>query len=150
MIRTATLTAAVALMTTSAVACGGDTATAGDVKTAATAMFKGVATGDGKSVCARMLPDVRREFTADVRDLVLGDFSSCEHAVTIFSEGFTEGERAAFAEVRVRQVELDGDRALVHDEDVEVPRVLDEHVDRNGEPMVLTRERGRWLIAELG
>lgn len=150
MIRTAGLAATLALLATSAAACGGGDAAAEEVKDAARTFFKAIADGDGKRVCGLMRPDARREFAADVRELVLADTMTCEYALTVFAGGLTDDERRALGAASVQKVEFAGDRALIHDEDIETSALLAEHHENNGEPMAFAREQGRWLVAELG
>jgi hypothetical protein len=144
MIRSTALAAALALLTTSAAACGGSD-DSDEVKDAAHAFFRDVSTADGERACGRLMDRARRQFVADI---TIDPETDCARAIALFNATFDEQQKAAIARVRVREVEMRGDRAEIHDGDVDIPEALE--ADRNDRPMVFRRVRGRWLIEDVG
>ena len=83
--------------------------------------------------------------------LVNPDDGACFYMVGDFASGLTPEQRAAFARVSVRRIDLQRRRARIQDRDLHVPAELAE-LDQftNGRPMVLVRVGGRWRIDRLG
>jgi len=75
----------------------------------------------------------------------------CEGTVLLLMTSVLSAEqRRLLPEVRVRQAKIGGDRAVVRDEDLDIPPALDSTAYADGEPMVFRRSGGRWRIDELG
>ena len=75
----------------------------------------------------------------------------CEGTVMLLMTSVLSAEqRRLLPDVRVRRATIDGDRAVVRDEDLEIPPGLESTAYADGEPMVLRRVDGRWRITALG
>ena len=144
MIRSRALAAAVAALTLPATACGGSNPST-DVRRAFERFFADLGAGDGQRACAFLTERAREQFVALALEPELG----CERSVETESRSMPE-LNAALKRVRVTAAKVDGDRAQVRDQDVEIPMPAMRMSDGNGRPFVLVRRDGRWLLEDLG
>jgi hypothetical protein len=147
MIRRTALATTLAVAVASATACGGGTDASDQVKETLHAWFRDIAHGNGKSGCARLTTNARRQFAEQFGDPEAVD---CDGAVAILNDELTPDVKTALTRVRVRRVDVRGDRAEIDDADVEFPRRLVRSREVNEHPTVFRRIDGRWLLEDLG
>jgi hypothetical protein len=147
MIRRRALATTLAVAATSATACGGGTDAGDQVEETLHGWFRDIAHGNGKSGCARLTTNARRQFAeqfGDPQDV------GCDGAVAILNDELPPDVKNALTQVRVRRVDVHGDHAEIADADVEFPRPLVRSRDVNEHPTVFRRIDGRWLLEDLG
>ena len=147
MIRRTTMAAATAVAATVLPACGGATAPdpRAEIEIALRSFGRAIVARDGRAGCALMTPELRTALAgeeASDRDRL------CATMFGFLSGMWTEDERQALDHVTVRRVRADGDRAELHDDDVELAR--DDEPDPDPRPMVWRRVDEKWLIEDLG
>ena len=138
-----TLAALAAITFVVSPAAAGRTATATEVRRVHFHWLTRSAAGD--ATACRLITE-RLRFA-----LVNPDDCACFYMVGNFADTLTPEQRAAFARVSARRIDLQRRRARVHDHDLQVPTEL-AHLEQftNDRPMVLVREGGRWRIDRLG
>jgi uncharacterized protein YhfF len=134
----ATVGAATAAAAAAAFAGGDDAGTdQRAVRAVAEAFIRSVAEGDAKRTCALL--------TERARDELVAERGECE-AVFALLMSLMEEEQEAYHRIKVRRVRVDGDRAEMRREDVDLPPEL----ERPGvQPWGDTRFRqidGEWKI----
>lgn len=154
MIRSTALAATLTLAAASATACGDgtDASPASDdavaaVKAAGHGWFRDIAAGDGRRACARLTPNARRQFAAE---LGFESARDCERAVAMAALMLSGEEKEALPRLRIREVAVRGDRAEVDDRDVDLPEQLTDRRSVNDRPTVFRRIDGRWLMEDVG
>lgn len=116
------------------------------VKDAMGGWWADVAAGRGPQACQRLTETARTQFTAGMM-LEPGD---CELLVRAVAAELTPTQKKFLPRITIRRVEVQGDRALIHDRDARVPRELEQLADLDDQPTVLRRIDGRWLIEDMG
>ncbi len=146
MIRHAALVAALSLTLAGASACGSEPSPDDQSEQIAEQIVRwtrDAAAGKDEVVCAQL--------TAELRDRLVRESpesESCEALVDELADALSDEEKRALDRLEIRHVHVDGDRAEVHDRDVSAPKPWVR--DDNGEPIVLRRVDGRWLIEDMG
>jgi hypothetical protein len=147
MIRRTALAATLTVAAASATACGGGTDASDQVKETLHGWFRDVAHGNGRSGCARLTSNARRQFA---RQFGEPEDVDCDGAVAILNDELPPEVKTALTQVRVGRVDVRGDHAQIEDADVEFPRPLVRSRDVNEHPTVFRRIDGRWLLEDLG
>ena len=147
MLRTTTLATAAALAVTSLAACGGGPISEEDrVRDAALGFMVELTNGD-TDACGRLTTDGRRQL--DGRAELFG-LDGCGAFVEAVAKEYSDADRKAMREMRIRRVSIRGDRAIVRDQDFAAPAALDGQLAVNDRPTVLRRTHGNWKIEDLG
>jgi len=148
MINRTTLAASAALAVATAAAAGCDAGGEEDrVRETFRAFHSAVAKGDGKHACS-MLTDRAR--AALERDADLGALNTCPEIVAWSWMGMSQAEKTALRKLDVGHVGVDGDRATIRPQDIELRDAPEDLEVRNDKPIILRRTpAGAWKFDEV-
>jgi len=147
MLRTTTLATAATLAATALAACGGTPPSDEEAVRATTLGFLAELAEGDEHACERLTNDGRRQL--DGRAELLG-LDGCAGIVAAIAAEYSDADREAMRELRIRKITIAGDRATVRDHDFEIPAELDGQLAIDDRPTVLRRQGGVWKLEELG
>jgi hypothetical protein len=101
-------------------------------------------TGDAASACGQLTDNCRRSFELDADPLGL---LTCHEVVEMVAEAMTDTERRALRRIKVRKIEVHGDRATIRNKDVDVPPGLQQTAEDGR--TILRKVGGRWKLDRL-
>lgn len=146
MLRPSIIATSAALAVAGLSACGGTASDEERVRGVALAFMTELAEGDANA-CERLSDDGRRQLES--RAELLG-LDGCEALVVAVRNEYSDADRAAIRQLRIRRVSVKGDRATVRDRDVTVPDELDGQLAIDDRPLILRKHGADWKIEDLG
>jgi hypothetical protein len=116
---------------------------ADEVRAAQHSFHRAVLKGDQRA-CDVMLPAARSEFTGNLG--LLAD--DCDLAVLEIGQAATPDERHAIMKIKINRVRINGDRAVIRDEDVTLAPGV--RPDGNDTPTIWRKTSDGWRLEQLG
>jgi hypothetical protein len=112
--------------------------------TAVTGFFAALARDESKKACELLTGEMIRSITS-----LIGGSTTCEDAMHTLHGRLSEDEKQSFQHLKVKHVEVQGDRATINDEDVTTESGDDISGENDPTDIELRRIEGAWRISDL-